>query len=77
MNVNSRWIERYAQGDEIVSRRFEFTTYRDFARIVVVEHSDVMPDDAPPVKVLSMGMSRREMESLREALDRAILDMIA
>lgn len=77
MNVNSRWIERYAHGDEIVSRRFEFTTYRDFARIVVVEHSDGMPDDAPPVKVLSMGMSRREMEELRETLDRAILDMTA
>ena len=77
MNVNSRWIERYTHGDEIVSRRFEFTTYRDFAKVVVVEHSDAMPEDAPPVKVLSMGMSRREMEALRETLDRAILDMMA
>ena len=32
MNVSSRWIEHYTHGDEIVSRRFEFTTYRDFAR---------------------------------------------
>ena len=77
MNVNSRWVERYSNNDTIVSRRFEFTTYRDFARVVVVEHSDAMPDEEPPVKVLSMGLSRREMEALREALDRAILDMVA
>lgn len=77
MNVNSKWIERYTHGDEIVSRRFEFTTFGDFARVVIVEHSDGMPDDEPPERILSMGMSRREMEELRETLDRAILDMIA
>ena len=76
MNVSSRWIEHYTHGDEIVSRRFEFTTYRDFARIVIVEHSDAMPDDEPPVRIISMGMSRREMEAVRDALDRAILDMM-
>ena len=76
MNVSSRWIEHYTHGDEIVSRRFEFTTYRDFARVVIVEHSDGMPDEEPPVKILSLGMSRREMEAVREALDRAILDMM-
>lgn len=75
MNVCSGWIESYTHGDEIYSRRYEITTHRGFAMVGIVEHSDAMPYDEPPERILHMRMNRREMEALRETLDRAIADM--
>lgn len=75
MNVYSGWIESYTHGDEIVSRKYSLTTYRSFAMVEIVEHSDAMPYDEPPERILHMSMNRRELKALREALDRAIADM--
>ena len=38
-------------------------------------HSDGQPDDEGPERIISLGMTRRDLEALRHAIGMALEDM--
>ena len=74
--VESEWVEHVnGSTGEIVSRRYDFTTCREFARFEIIAHSDGQPDDEGPERIISLGMTRRDLEALRHAIRMALEDM--
>ena len=74
--VRSAWVEHVnGSTGEIVSRRYDFTTCGEFARFEIIAHSDEQPDDEGPERIMSLGMTRRDLEALRHAIGMALEDM--
>lgn len=74
--VKSAWVEHVnSSTGEIVSRRYDFTTYKEFARFEIIAHSDEQPDDEGPERIMSLGMTRRDLEALRHAIGMTLKNM--